>query len=413
MVKKAKEKSKTRNTKDEQTLNIDNEIIIGIKPLPEPKGAKKIKKQVKKQNQKRQNSKIKNEKKQNSQNNRKNTKIRQNTKIKKENNKTKYEKVKPKTNEINWQEIEDFETFRNGTKKKNVKKAVSKKKKQKDVKQYETEEMEFNWGLAEETIKKKNPPKLTKKQIIAKKKRKIAFRIIKYTTLLFLLVGLGIYFMLSPFFNIKNITTDGNEKITSEELISLSQINLEENTFKLQKSQIEERIKENPYIDTVVVKRKLPSTIHIQVTERKPILMLTFANAYVYVGKQGYLLEISQNPLDVPIITGFVTPEEEIHAGNRLCNEDLQRLEQAIQIIKVAESNDIASLITKINIQDKQNYILELKSENKTVHLGDNSNLSTKMLYIISILEENKDVEGEIFVNTDLNNKGAIFRKKI
>jgi len=56
---------------------------------------------------------------------------------------------------------------------------------------------------------------------------------------------------------------------------------------------------------------------------------------------------------------------------------------------------------------------LGLWPEKKTVHMGDNSNLSTKMLYIISILEENKGVEGEIFVNTDLSNKGAIFRKKI
>ena len=57
--------------------------------------------------------------------------------------------------------------------------------------------------------------------------------------------------------------------------------------------------------------------------------------------------------------------------------------------------------------------MIELKEEKKTVHLGDSSNLSTKMLYVISIIEENKGIEGEILVNTDLNNKGAIFRKKV
>ena len=33
----AKEKIQNKNTKDDQILNLDNEIIIGIKPLPKPK----------------------------------------------------------------------------------------------------------------------------------------------------------------------------------------------------------------------------------------------------------------------------------------------------------------------------------------------------------------------------------------
>ena len=40
MVKKAKEKKKNKNTKDDTILNLDNEIIIGIKTLPEPKPSK-------------------------------------------------------------------------------------------------------------------------------------------------------------------------------------------------------------------------------------------------------------------------------------------------------------------------------------------------------------------------------------
>ena len=125
------------------------------------------------------------------------------------------------------------------------------------------------------------------------------------------------------------------------------------------------------------------------------------------------MLEISKTELNVPTITGFLTKEEDLHEGNRLCSEDLVRLGQALQIMKSAESNGISNLITKINIENKQDYLLELKSEKKTVHIGDSSNLSTKMLYIISILNENKGIEGEIFVNTDLNSKGAVFRKKI
>ncbi len=356
MARKTKEKIK--NTKDKKTLDLDKEIIIGIKTLPEPSISPR--KTKKKQSKAKQNENVR---------------------------------------------------LKAGKGSKKNKKIASKSKKNNN------QEFELKLGIEDETIKNKKTKKKnvkTKKELeTAQKKRKTVFRVIKYLVLASILIGGGIYFLLSPFFNIKEIIVEGNEKISKEEIISLSGINLEENTFKVQNNEVRKSIKQNAYIDTVEIKRKLPDKIQINVKERVTTFMLTFANAYVYLNNQGYILEVSQTKLDVPIVTGFLTKEEDIHPGNRLCEEDLQRLEQALQITKSAESNDILNLITSINIEDKQDYILELKSEKKTVHMGDNSNLSTKMLYIISILEENKGIEGEIFVNTELNNKGAIFRKKI
>lgn len=301
-------------------------------------------------------------------------------------------------------------------KKKNKKKTITKKNKTvKKSKGTKKDEFEFKLGIEDEEIKtkKKAPKKLTKKQEIAKKKRKVVFRLIKWTSLILILIGGGIYFLLSPFFNIKNIEIVGNQKLTNEEIISLSQIQIDENTFKLVKSKVQKSIKQNAYVENVKVKRNLPDTIIIEVEERTPTYMISFANAYAYINNQGYFLEISKDKLELPILTGFLTKEEDIQEGNRLCIEDLQRLDDVLQIMKSATSNEIASLVTKINIANKQNYILELKDEKKTVQMGDTSNLSTKMLYIKSILEQNKKIEGEILVNTDLNNKGAIFRKKV
>ncbi len=40
MVSKSKEKHQKKNTKDNDLLNLDNEIIIGIKTLPTPEAPK-------------------------------------------------------------------------------------------------------------------------------------------------------------------------------------------------------------------------------------------------------------------------------------------------------------------------------------------------------------------------------------
>lgn len=348
MSKKLKEKSK--NTQKDSTFNVDNEIIIGIKTLPNPE-------ENKKKTQKRKNEKIKNTTK-----------------------KSKTTKTKKKTKN-------------------------------------KEEEFELKLGIEDEKVKpkkkKKKTKKLTKKQEIARKKRKAFLRLVKWATLILLLIGGGIGFLLSSFFNIKKIEIVGNNKLTRDEAISLSQIEIEENTFKLSKNKIEKNIKQNAYVESVKIKRNLPSTILIEIEERVPTYMITFANAYAYINNQGYFVEISKEKLELPIITGYATKEEDIQLGERLCTEDLQKLDDILQIMKAAESNEIANIVTKINISDKQDYVLELKSEKKTVHVGDTSNLSTKMLYIKEIIEQNKKIEGEILVNTDLNNKWAIFRKKI
>jgi len=350
MSKKLKEKSK--NKQKDSTFNVDNEIIIGIKTLPNPE-------ENKKKTQKRKNEKIKN---------------------------------------------------KNTTKKSKTTK-TKKKTKNKE------EEFELKLGIEDEKVKpkkkKKKTKKLTKKQEIARKKRKAFLRLVKWATLILLLIGGGIGFLLSSFFNIKKIEIVGNNKLTRDEAISLSQIEIEENTFKLSKNKIEKNIKQNAYVESVKIKRNLPSTILIEIEERVPTYMITFANAYAYINNQGYFVEISKEKLELPIITGYTTKEEDIQLGERLCTEDLQKLDDILQIMKAAESNEIANIVTKINISDKQDYVLELKSEKKTVHVGDTSNLSTKMLYIKEIIEQNKKIEGEILVNTDLNNKWAIFRKKV
>ena len=59
------------------------------------------------------------------------------------------------------------------------------------------------------------------------------------------------------------------------------------------------------------------------------------------------------------------------------------------------------------------NILLVSEKEKKAIHLGDVSNLSTKMAYVKKILNDEKGVEGEILVNTDLTNKGAVFREKV
>lgn len=262
--------------------------------------------------------------------------------------------------------------------------------------------------------KSKNKRVISKKQQEIRKQKKVKrFRIIKYIFLIILIFVAIIATMTSPLFNIKQIIIEGNEKITDNEIISLSQINIEENTYKINMKKTKERILENPYIKNVEIKRKLPSNIVISIEERKTTFMIEYGSSYVYINNQGYILEISSEKLDVPIIQGTETNAENFTPGNRLCKEDLEKMSTVIKIMEIATSNEISSLVTRIDIENKQNYKLVFETEEKVAYIGDETDLNTKILSIKSIIEKESGIRGEIFVNRDLKNNDATFRQSV
>lgn len=256
--------------------------------------------------------------------------------------------------------------------------------------------------------KKTKEIKNTKPNNAKPKSKKIKMLIISILVLIAIIAA-----MLSPLFNIKNIQVVGNTILSSEEIISLSGIKTEENMFKVMKLKTIDRIKENAYINEVAIHKKLPNTIEIQVKERKPSFMLEYGNGYVYLSNQGNMLEISSIKKDIPTILGTTTSKENYKPGNRLNKDDLEKLGTVIKIMAVAKTHNIENLITTIDISNSDNYTLRLEQEKKTVYLGDCSYLETRMSSLMSILENEKDIEGEIFINMNINTHKLYFRESV
>ena len=233
--------------------------------------------------------------------------------------------------------------------------------------------------------------------------------ILKIILILGFIIGGTAFTMISPIFNVKDIQVFNNNQVSAETIISLSGLKTEENIFRFSTSKVANNIKENAYIENVEIHRKIPNTIQIEIEEREHSYSVDFLGKYAYINKQGYILEIAEDSKQKTIIQGIETPEEQIVAGNRLNNEDLEKLEDVIKIMNAAKEYNLDTKVTSIDIQDKNEYSLYLEEEKKKVHLGDNSNLSNKMLYVNSVIEEEKGKEGDIFINGDLNNKFKIY----
>jgi len=298
------------------------------------------------------------------------------------------------------------------------------KEKEKSTKKKTNDKKQMNNPRKVEKGKKKSKKQVQKKPVQRtvisqeerekkNRKRKRVLRLVKYGMLSILMITVILCAMYSPLFNIKTIEVEGNELISSNEIISLSQIQLEENTFMLSKKKVKRKIKENAYIEEVTITRKLPSTITLQVEERKPAYLLEYAGSYVYVDKQGYLLEINAEKLELPILQGAITETADFVAGNRLIKEDLTKLSMVLKIMELAKTDEMEQLITRIDIEDEKDFKIIMETKEKTAHLGDDSNLNTKMLTIKAILEKTEGKAGDIFVNMDLNKDYPVFRERV
>ncbi len=216
------------------------------------------------------------------------------------------------------------------------------------------------------------------------------------------LIGIVVIFALTaPIFNITNIQIEGNEKIEAQAILSLSGLKKGENIFRFNNSVIQ-NIKENSYIESVEVKRKLPGTVLISIKERDIKYQINLINSYTYIDKNGYILENSTIKKEVPVLVGLEIKEDEMLSKERLKTEDLEKLNKTSKIMEAAKAINIENIITEINTENENEYIIYIESKSKKIYIGDTTNLTNKMLYVQRILENEEGKSGSAFVNGDI-----------
>lgn len=260
-------------------------------------------------------------------------------------------------------------------------------------------------------MNKKN--KKQKRKMSNLKKRKILL-LVKLVIIIAIVCAGIIIFLKSQIFNIKevNISIENQKNLTETEIKSLSGINPEQNIWKLNKNNIIKSIKNNSYVASVKVNKKIPNKVSIKVEERSVKFQLKTGDQYIYIDNQGYILETSKKIENILVITGCETTD--FTPGNRINQNDLDRLNDVVDIIQETENAGIKDIITSMDIQDDKDYKIYFDNNGKMAHIGDTKSLNDKITYVKKILELENNYQGEIFVNVDLNNgEYPYFRERV
>lgn len=233
---------------------------------------------------------------------------------------------------------------------------------------------------------------------------------IKLIVIVIILFGVILVVLNLPIFTIKTIVVENNIELSREKIIEISGLEEGMNLFRINKLSRITRLESNPYILDAKISRKLPSEIVITVTERVPTYVLQFADSYVYINNQGYILEISNKPRNIPTIVGFTTDLSNIVEGGRIDVEDLKLLNTVIKIYETCKDNDLGEYVTKIDVSNTKDYVITMDDIGKVVYIGDGSELNTRIIYLKAILDANENIPGTIFLDVDLNTQRVYFR---
>lgn len=127
-----------------------------------------------------------------------------------------------------------------------------------------------------------------------------------YFILLLLASCFVVYFCLkSPMFNIDNISVNGNTLTNAQSIISVSNISIGENIFKINASKNEKYIQNLYFVKTAQIKRKLPSGIVIEIVEKEPLLIINEDGNYIYIDDEMTVIneQSSNDKFQIPLLS--------------------------------------------------------------------------------------------------------------
>lgn len=233
-----------------------------------------------------------------------------------------------------------------------------------------------------------------------RKREKRRKRILNFILLLFIFILIYLFAFKTDFFTIKKIEIVGNKKL-SKDTISKASIFLKgENIFKINKEHCQDSINNLSYIRDVKIRRKLPSTIIIEVEEREEVAVIPYIGAFVFIDEEGCILNIEEKKgeINFPQIFGLDLVNLEI--GDFLFNNGD---EGKLDFLKIGKDSKLLKQMKYINFSKKENTMIELNNGTK-IAFGPLDNVEYKLSFLSEIL---KDIEKkELKVKQILMNKG-------
>lgn len=133
-----------------------------------------------------------------------------------------------------------------------------------------------------------------------KRKRKKRAKVVFFGLLFVLMIITLAILSMTVFFNAETILVEGNTRYTAEQLLEKGGLTVGQNLFRLDKFEVIDQMKTLPYVKEVTIKRKLPNTLTVSVTENQPVVWIQSGTEAALLNEEYRVLELVSIPAEEP-----------------------------------------------------------------------------------------------------------------
>ena len=147
----------------------------------------------------------------------------------------------------------------------------------------------------------------------------------------------------SPLLAVREVKLRGAEHTTVAEVEDASALSSADNLLLTSTDEVARRIEELPWVKSARVDRRLPGTVTVTVTERRPALALSLATGTFTVDRRGRVLSEGRVDGDLPVLAGVRFGLVEL--GERLAAPELTSALRAYSSLPRGLRADVTALL--------------------------------------------------------------------
>ena len=176
-----------------------------------------------------------------------------------------------------------------------------------------------------------------------------------------LLVGAGVL-------QIDEVVVDGNRNLSRGEVLALLEPLRGANILTVDLEEYQELVLDSGWVQSAALRRLLPATIEVTITERVPIGLVRFATQLYLVDATGTVVDEYRPQfaaLRLPVIDGLQLRDNRGSAFDRTRAALAARLTTAL-----AARPDLAGAVSQVDVSDASDAVVLLSGDSTLLHLG-------------------------------------------
>lgn len=220
-----------------------------------------------------------------------------------------------------------------------------------------------------------------------------------FTIVCVILIAAVVILAPTVFFRVSNVNVVGETRYKQQDLIDTSGVHTGDNMFFLDSGHISDMLYEAyPYLETVTLHRKLPSTLQIEVSDRIAAVSIVSGNDYLLMDLSGKILEKTRiEAADTVIVTGINT--KGLKVGDTI-NDKQEKLTTVLNLIDLMMQYGLEEDMKSIDMRKAYDVSMEYGGK-YLVLLGDLNELEHKIQFLQAILKEPSLPDNSIIDLTD------------